>query len=98
MKRKQKRESASKAKRTLRSRKHLDVKPKGQRLFRLLAYQPVSVTSAEPKVIVLQVAGKVCRFFLVPVHDDASAQRAAGGSWIHVEFVDDDPDILRATS
>jgi hypothetical protein len=63
-----------------------------------MAHQPVSVTLEEPKVVGLRVSDKDCRFFLVPAHDDPSAQRTVGGSWIHVEFTDDDPDILRATA
>jgi hypothetical protein len=70
----------------------------GQTEFRLLAFQPLSLTLEDSRPFELSVQNIPCRFFLRPVHADENAQHTHGGTFIAVDFsLTQETDLLIAT-
>ena len=66
--------------------------------FRLLAYQPLSLSLELSLPFELSIQNVQCRFALRPAHTDESLQRTQGGTLINVEFSTKEPlDIFAAT-
>jgi hypothetical protein len=66
--------------------------------FRLLAFQPLSLSLELPIPFELSIQNIQCCFALRPAHIDESLQRTHGGTMINVEFSTKDPiDLFAAT-
>lgn len=71
----------------------------GQTRFRLLAFQPLSLTFEDPRPFELFIQSIPCRFFLRPAQTDEKAQRTHGGMFIVVDFfLTGETDLLLATN
>jgi hypothetical protein len=66
--------------------------------FRLLAFQPLSLSLEFSIPFELSIQNVQCRFALRPAHTDESLQRMHGGTLINVEFSTKEPtDVFAAT-
>ena len=54
--------------------------------FRLLAFQPLSLTLELPCPFELSIQNTMCRFALRPAHSDKPSQLTHGGTYIAIEF------------
>lgn len=77
---------------------NMNVDKPNQILFRLVAYQPLSITLETVDVIELQTQNIPCRFILRPAYNKKTSQQTHGGTFIVIDYqLPSDTDPLQAT-